>query len=210
MFSKSNMSKSYILLSLIAWMSAAMFDTVCLFGVNNHVNFFIPVIFKSVSINIFLIGTMLFFKLEIGSVQNLNFREMLWKTFLTAAASILVISTIKLFAGLMKDTVMESNTLITNLFYNINAAFITIFLANSFYVFKRLVLYQKTKLIQQFWNIFEITLYIVTGFNFFDVEQISQKYIFLLVPLAIAALILAFNVRWVPYLNFNHKWQCIL
>lgn len=210
MFSKSNMSKSYILLSLIAWMSAAMFDTVYLFGVNNHVNFLIPVIFKSVSINIFLIGTMLFFKLEIGSVQNLNFREMLWKTFLTAAASILVISTIKLFAGLMKDTVMESNTLITNLFYNINAAFITIFLANSFYVFKRLVLYQKTKLIQQFWNIFEITLYIVTGFNFFDVEQISQQYLFLLVPLAISAFVLAFNVRWIPYLNFNHKWQCIL
>ncbi|MEY3417226.1 MAG: hypothetical protein RL060_1338, partial [Bacteroidota bacterium] len=210
MFSKSNMSKSYILLSLIAWMSAAMFDTVCLFGVNNHVNFFIPVIFKSVSINIFLIGTMLFFKLEIGSVQNLNFREMLWKTFLTAAASILVISTIKLFAGLMKDTVMESNTLITNLFYNINAAFITIFLANSFYVFKRLVLYQKTKLIQQFWNIFEITLYIVTVFNFFDVEQISQEYLFLLVPLAISAFVLAFNVRWIPYLNFNHKLQCIL
>jgi serine phosphatase RsbU (regulator of sigma subunit) len=191
-------------------MSAAMFDTVCLFGVNNHVNFSIPVIFKSVSINIFLIGTMLFFKLEIGSVQNLNFREMLWKTFLTAAASILVISIIKLFAGLMEDTVMEHNTLITNLFYNINAAFITIFLANSFYVFKRLVLYQKTKIIQQFWNIFEISIYIVTVFNFFDVEQISQKYIIMLVPLSVAALVLSFNVRWVPYLNFNHKWQCIL
>lgn len=210
MFSKSNMSKSYILLCLIAWMSATMFDTVCLFGVDNHIKFSIPVIFKSVSINIFLIGTMLFFKLEIGSVQSLNFREMLWKTFLTAAASILVISLIKLIANFMEDTVMEHNALITNLFYNLNGAFITIFLANSFYVFKRLVLYQKTKSIQQFWNVFEISIYIVTVFNFFDVEQISQKYIFLLVPLAIAALILAFNVRWVPYLNFNHKWQCIL
>ena len=210
MFSKSNMSRSYILLCLIAWMSAAMFDTVRLFGVNNHVSFFLPVIFKSVSINIFLIGTMLFFKLEIGSVQSLNFREMLWKTFLTAAASILVISIIKLFAGLMKDTVMEHNTLVTNLFYNINAAFITIFLANSFYVFKRLVLYQKTKIIQQFWNIFEISIYTVTIFNFFDEEQISQQYLILLIPLALSALVLAFNVRWVPYLNFNHKWQCIL
>lgn len=191
-------------------MSAAMFDTINFYGLNHQVGFAIPVIFKSVSINVFLIGIMLFYKQEIGSIQTLNFREMLWKIFLTAGASILVITILKLLVGLMKYTVMEHNTLITNLFYNINAAAIAIFLANSFYVFKRLVLYQKTKLVQQFWNVFEVSMYVVTIFNFFDVEQISEEYLILIVPFSIIALVLAFNVRWIPYLNFSHKWQSIM
>lgn len=206
---KRNISRGYIALAILAWLSISGIEILQLMS-SDAMPIYIPNILKSVCVNVFLVAIMLFFKLEIGTIQSLNFRDLLWKTFLTSAAGILVITLIKLAFGFIDETFVENQTIVKSVFYNINAAAATVFLANSFYVFKRLVLYQKTRRLQQIWSVFETCIYGLIVLNFLEISHFNSIFIWVAAPFAFWSIIISFNLRWIPYLNFNQKWQCIL
>ena len=84
-----------------------------------------------------------------------------------------------------------------------------IFLGNGFYVWKKLILYQKNKLTHSAWNIFELLVLLSAFTNFFNSEIYSTKFLIASLPLTGLGIFLSFNLKWVAFLNYKQKWQSI-
>ena len=140
----------------------------------------------------------------------MNFPDMLWRVFVTGLLATIVSLGIKFFYYVFQDNAVSKNPLIINLLYHINAGLIIAFLTSTFIVWKRLILYQKTKALLLGWTYFE---YCLAGFILFDLFYFSLGnlifYILLLIGL-IFGLTLSFNLKWVAYLNFRQKWRSLL
>ena len=81
---------------------------------------------------------------------------------------------------------------------------------STFVVWKRLILYQKSKNLIQLWLFFEFALIAALIFDFLNFEILSTYFNVAFFILALFSLILVFNLKWVAYLNFKQKWKGIL
>ncbi len=146
--------------------------------------------------------------------KGLNFNEILWKGFVFGALSV-----VGLLLTNFTITLVDPNMIFfdyddpypyyVNGFYLTTCTFIVIFLSNTFYVFKRMILYQKTKNLLLSWKIFEYTALAAIISNFWDIEFGGSTFYEILGGVAVFALILSVNVKWVAYLNFRQKLRGI-
>lgn len=83
-------------------------------------------------------------------------------------------------------------------------------MVSTLVVWKRLILYQKSKKLLKFWGFFEIALMASMLFDFWGVDFGETYFQLALVILGLFSLILVFNLKWVAYLNFKQKWKGIL
>lgn len=83
-------------------------------------------------------------------------------------------------------------------------------MVSTLVVWKRLILYQKSKNLLQLWSFFEIALVASLLFDFFNIQYGEPKFNVALVILGCFSIILVFNLKWVAYLNFKQKWKGIL
>jgi len=109
-----------------------------------------------------------------------------------------------------RDTEFSKNLYLINFFYHLNIGLITIFLANGFYVWKKMILYQKSRITDFAWSVFEYLVYLSILSNFFSVDVLTLPFIVVSSPLIVFGLFLSFNLKWVAFLNYKQKWQCIL
>ncbi|MGN6645961.1 MAG: GAF domain-containing SpoIIE family protein phosphatase [Cytophaga sp.] len=205
-----NLRNLYFILAFVSWV-LILVDDITVIRLTSPI---IPLYFSGILINVllstFFLFTFLGFKIEIGSKRTGHFNDLLWQVFITGAITVLISLTIK-SAGLFSHNSMFLNDpLISNILYHVNIGIITIFLANGFYVWKKMILYQKTKRTDVVWHLFEylVLISIVSNFFFFD---ISDPYFLLFTsPLTILGLISAFNLKWVAFLTYKQKWRSIL
>lgn len=83
-------------------------------------------------------------------------------------------------------------------------------MVSTLVVWKRLILYQKSKNLLKLWSFFEIALMASLLFDFWGIEFSNLYFQLALVILGLFSLILVFNLKWVAYLNFKQKWKGIL
>lgn len=83
-------------------------------------------------------------------------------------------------------------------------------MVSTLVVWKRLILYQKSKNLLKIWGIFEIALVASLLFDFWGVQFGDTYFQLALVILGLFSLVLVFNLKWVAYLNFKQKWKGIL
>lgn len=83
-------------------------------------------------------------------------------------------------------------------------------MVSTLVVWKRLILYQKSKNLLQFWGFFEVALAASLLFDFFGASYVDSNFRVALVILGCFSIILVFNLKWVAYLNFKQKWKGIL
>lgn len=81
---------------------------------------------------------------------------------------------------------------------------------STFVVWKRLILYQKSKNLLQLWSFFEYALLGSLIFDFFGNKFFTVNFNTVLIFLSGFSLILSFNLKWIAYLNFRQKWKSIL
>ena len=117
---------------------------------------------------------------------------------------------IEFFFTLFGENKLAQNALTINFFYHINLGLILAFLVSTFIVWKRLILYQKSKSLMAMWQMYEYVLLGTLLFDLFGYDYSSPAFISLFVILALLGLILSFNLKWVAYLNFKQKWRSIL
>ena len=160
-------------------------------------------------LTIFYILIFLIFKMQVGGKKIGNFNEYLWQVFVVGGSTILVSLILKLAAYFFHIEQYNHNLLIINIIYHINTALMVVFLANGFYVWKKLILYQKNKLTQSAWSIFELLVLLSAFTNFLNSEIYSFKFLIASLPLTFLGLFLSFNLKWVAFLNYKQKWQSI-
>ncbi len=146
----------------------------------------------------------------ITKADSLNFTDLLWKVFITGLITTLISLAIRLFFTVFAQSTLVESPLTVNFFYNILVGLVVIFMVSTMVVWKRLILYQKSKNLLQLWSFFEIALVGSLLFDFFGLSYVDANFRVALVILGCFSVILVFNLKWVAYLNFKQKWKGIL
>jgi len=205
-----------LVVSIILWIALLITDLTILFSDINNLNSGIPEFASPLLLDAFVLSVFIYYRFRIGKAENINFLDLLWKVFVTgllATVASLVLQLIVLSVG---STQLTGNLFVTTVRYNVNVALITGFLASTYIVWKRLILYQKSKVLIKFWRVYEYTLLSTLVFNVLEripglpVNRVTEISLIFLVTLILVAIVLSVNLKWIAYLNFKQKWKSIL
>lgn len=198
------------MLAIVSWLLILADDITVI----KYTQSFIPLYFSDIIVNVllstFFLFTFLGFKVEIGSKRTGHFNDLLWQVFIIGAITVLISLIIKSIGLFSQNDVFFHDPLVSNVLYHINIGIITIFLANGFYVWKKMILYQKTKRTDVVWHIFEYLTLLSVVSNFFSFDITDPLFLIFSSPLTILGLISAFNLKWVAFLSYKQKWRSIL
>ncbi|MBC7450850.1 MAG: SpoIIE family protein phosphatase [Cytophagales bacterium] len=203
-----NVRNLYFILAIVSWLLILVDDI----AVIHFSRAFLP--YSDVSINIllstFFLFTFLGFKIEIGHSRSGQFNDLLWQVFIIGAVTVLISLSIKTVGLLNHNDHFLNDPLMTNVLYHINIGIITVFLANGLYVWKKMILYQKSKITDISWHIFEYMCLVSIASNFYYFDINDPMFLIVSSPLTVLGLVLAFNLKWVAFLNYKQKWRSIL
>ncbi|MEM6829053.1 MAG: GAF domain-containing SpoIIE family protein phosphatase [Bacteroidota bacterium] len=158
----------------------------------------------------FVLTTFAYYRYKITKADTLNFTDLLWKVFITGLITTLFSLGIRFFFTIFSNSSIVESPLTVNFFYNILIALVLIFMISTFVVWKRLILYQKSKTLIQLWSFFEIALILSLLYDFLNIESFSTNFNIGVIVLTCFSIVLVFNLKWVAYLNFRQKWKGIL
>ncbi|HEY8400388.1 MAG TPA: GAF domain-containing SpoIIE family protein phosphatase [Cytophagaceae bacterium] len=203
-------NKIFVVLAALSWISLLALNLYTIYASSNNIPFYISDPLINLLLSLFFCFVFLYFKIELAKKRSSNFIELLWQVFIIGSSTILVSLFIKFFLFLIDQSELAENIILVNFLYHLNIGLITIFLGNAFYVWKKMILYQKSRLTNISWYIFEYLVYASILLNFFYFDITDWRFYIYTSPLTILGLMLSFNVKWVAFLNYKQKWQSIL
>lgn len=204
------LTRLLFILTGISWVALLFTDLSVVFSVKSGLEPDIPTWVPGLFFNLFLASLYFYYKFKLDRDELLNFVDLLWRVFATG----LVVTVISLMLRLIEF--LPGTAKLTSLFiyleasYIINLGLISGFLMASFTVWKRLILYQKSKWLLRLWAFFEWGLLVALLYNSFEFPGTEWLYNTLRAALVVTGLILSANMKWVAYLNFRQKWTSLL
>jgi len=196
--------------AFIFWLLYLFTDLFILFSKSTGINSGIHEAIPNLMLNLFIATLYLYFKYKVNRIESVNFTDLLWNIFVTGLLATLGSLALRMFVLALGNSKLAQNIFLIDTFYIMNMGLVSLFLVAVFAVWKRLILYQKSKFLLKIWTTFEYTLVLSLVFNVLPInipESYSQYYVVLLV---LMGLFLSVNMRWVAYLNFKQKWKSIL
>ncbi|MFZ6665100.1 GAF domain-containing SpoIIE family protein phosphatase [Peijinzhouia sedimentorum] len=197
-------------LAFLSWLILLAVNLIIYFGEINQVPSGIPGFIPPALLSIFFLSLLIFFRHQIDKAKRMNLVDMLWKVFVTGLMAAIITILVILVFVLLGDNRLSQNPLFINFLYHLDLGVITVFLVITFTIYKRLVLYQKSKVLINTWYIFEYGLMISIMLNFFKIELFDSFYITTFIFFLVLSLYLSVNLKWVAYLSFKEKWKSIL
>ena len=159
--------------------------------------------YRLVMAGFFVSNTLLVGRL-FGHIEKLHVTTVLWRLFITGMAGITLIMLIT-FAN-RATTSWAMHKYVGPIFFALGFFAFTLFFLACIFIFRRFILYPRTKRKIVTWQIFFGMLAVGVLFLFFrDGLAITISYI----PFVLLALFLSVNVRWIAYLNFNQKLRTL-
>ena len=208
--SNKNIIRFALGIAVLSWLAFVFSDIFILFGTVNKIKTGIPPAVTNIALDTFIISLFFYYKLRIGKVESINFIDLLWRVFATGLLATVVSLAIKFLFFAIGNTNFSENVFVINLSYHINFGLVSAFLISTFIVWKRLILYQKSKFLLKSWAIFEYLLLVSLLLDLFYFDFFNYLSIALLTILIIMGLAFSVNLKWVAYLNFKQKWKSIL
>lgn len=203
--------RTSLVLAVLLWLIDTLIDILQILAIKSDVNLGISPLVHQLIGALFIILVMTFYRYRVRAVEGGNFVDLLWRVFATGLITTIISLAIRLFYNTIEGTLLAENELLDKFFSDLNVALIVVFLISTFTVWKRLILYQKSKRLIYYWNIFEGAVILsaffgLTGMNLLD--HLIFQILFLI--MAIMAILLSGNLKWVAYLNFKQKWKSVL
>ncbi len=161
----------------------------------------------------FIVSIALFFKNYYNSDKPLNFNNDLWSTFYFSAGLLVVILLNTQFLHFFRISKTGDESLYNHsidLLNNISIGLIILFVVNFVFSFKRMVLFQKNKITELSWLIFEGLLVLSLVFNFIHVPILHPVSLVSLGTFFLITFFLATRMPWVAYLSKTQKWKNVL
>ncbi|RPA69793.1 serine/threonine-protein phosphatase [Cyclobacteriaceae bacterium YHN15] len=205
-----NIGKVSILVAILTWLSLLFVDITRIFGLLNQLESGVAPEVSFILEITFFIMVYIFYNHSIARNERNEFLNLIWRGASTGLLALGISLLIRLFYYLLGDSRLATDPLLKNFFYHINFALTTLFLISCTLLWKRLILYQKTKKIVQQWQAFEILLLVSMFFIFFNKNTLDYSFLFGLVFITIFSISLSVNLKWIPYLTFKEKWKSIL
>ncbi|MFT7236991.1 MAG: sigma-B regulation protein RsbU (phosphoserine phosphatase) [Cyclobacteriaceae bacterium] len=198
------------LAGLLSWLLFAFFDLYALFVAKYELKVNLSELLPQIFLTTFILSTLTFYRYKITKADSINFLDLLWRVFITGLVTTIGSLIIRLFFYVFANSAISKNPITINFFYHLLVGLVIIFLISTFVVWKRLILYQKSKNLLQLWGFFEYALLGSMIFDFFGNQFFTVNFNTVLIFLSSFALILSFNLKWIAYLNFKQKWKSIL
>lgn len=210
MLSRKAIIRLSTLFAIIAWVGLLFTDLSVVFSTTNNLKSGVSADIPPVMLSLFILSVFVFFKYRIEKAESINFVDLLWKVFVTGLIATIVSLTFRLFLNLLGNTKLVQNVIFLDFIYLINLGLICAFLISTFIVWKRLILYQKSKFLLTVWQIFEYSLLFSLLYNVLPIPIIHDLEEYYMILLVLIGIFLSANMKWVAYLNFKQKWKSIL
>ncbi len=197
-------------MGIIAWLILVLTDMVNIYqGGAGSLFGFSGFFSRSILILLFLLS-FAFYHLTVGKGDVTNINDLIWKVFVTGLVATIgsLVSRYLLMIAQYKPAMM--NKLLIHTIYDINTGLLIIFLTSTYVVWKKLILYQKSKYLLRLWSTFEVIIIISLVFTFTNYHIFDTLFNILLGVLVLFSIVLSVNLKWVAYLNFKQKWKSIL
>lgn len=195
---------------LVSWLLFTFFDIYAILLQRYKMQEDLATSLPQAFLTLFILSALFYYRYKVTKAESVNFIDLLWKVFVTGLVTTLISLTIQGFFILFKGSSIASNSITINFFYHVYSGAVIIYLVSTFVVWKRLILYQKSKNLIQLWNFFEYGLYGALIFDFFGYGFSTTNFTVALVFLTGFSVILSLNLKWIAYLNFKQKWKSIL
>ena len=198
------------LAGILSWLLFTFFDLYLLFVDQYQLNVDLSAILPQIFLTTLVLSTLAYYRYTITKADSINFIDLLWRVFITGLVTTIGSLFIRLFFYIFGNSTISENPFTVNFLYNILVGLVVIYLVSTFVVWKRLILYQKSKNLIQLWGFFEYALLGSLIFDLFGNKFLSVNFNTALIFLGGLGIILAFNLKWIAYLNFRQKWKSIL
>ncbi len=199
-----------LLLAILVWLALVLVDLVRIFGMINNLDSGISEEVTWILEILFFFFLYLVYRHVFWKNRAADFLTLIWRgvsTGLFAASAGLLTELIYLAFG---ESKIGTDPFLTNIFYHINFAWTSAFLISTTLLWRHLILYQKNKQVVKQWQLFEFSMLGVLFFFFFNHNNLDYSFLFGLVILLVISILLAVNLKWIPYLNFKEKWKTLL
>jgi len=196
--------------AFIFWLFYLFTDLFLLFSRSTDINSGIHEAVPNLMLNLFITSLYVYFRYKVNRAESVNFTDLLWNIFLTGLLATLASLVLRMFMYMLGSSKLAENIFLIDIIYIINIGLISLFLVAVFAVWKRLILYQKSKFLLKIWTTFEYTLVLSLLFNVLPISLPESYRLYYVVLLVLMGLFLSVNMRWVAYLNFKQKWKSIL
>lgn len=197
-------------MGVLAWLALLFTDISILFSTRNNLDPGLPTWMPKVLLNLFILSLYYYYKYRIERDEILNFVDLLWRVFATGLVATIISLSLRLISYLLGTTRLTGHVVYIEFIYLINLTLMISFMIMTFTVWKRLILYQKSKWLLRFWGFFEYGLLITLLYNSVNFPHIESVHISLLSIFVVTGMILSGNMKWVAYLNFRQKWTSLL
>ncbi|MFY0651305.1 MAG: SpoIIE family protein phosphatase [Cyclobacteriaceae bacterium] len=210
MLSHKGILRISVILGVLFWSLLLIIDMLELFSASNQIALGMPDYAGKILLALFALSLVVFYRFNIGKAESINFVDLLWRVFVTGLIATIASLGIEFIFTVFGSNKFATHALTINFFYHILLGLILAFLISTFIVWKRLILYQKSKSLLSAWQIYEYALIATLVFDLFGNEKTDPAFIAVYIVLLILGLILSFNLKWIAYLNFKQKWKSIL
>jgi serine phosphatase RsbU (regulator of sigma subunit) len=211
MLSSTGVMRITTVTAILCWLALTAVDLVLGFELrNDQVVIGIPRLLSGLLLTGYIVSLYFHYKRRLASADNLDFIDLLWRVFVTGLIATIVSVFIEFFLSFFSGSKLVEHDLILSLLYHINIGLILAFVVSTFLVWKKLVLYQKTKSLLNTWQIFEYAFLASLFFYFIPQARFDLPFSIMFAFLVALGFVVTPNLKWVAFLNFKQKWKSIL
>ena len=194
------------MLATFSWVAMTFTDLTILFARENDLDPGIEEYIPNIFYITYTLSLFIFYRFRVEKAENLNFLDLLWRIFVTGLITTVASLAIKSIDMIMGGSKLMEYKVVIDLQFLLHLGLLIAFLVSTFVVWKRLILYQKSKFLLRTWSVFEYSMFASLLAIFLPAE--IQEYI--LYALILMGLFLSVNMKWVAFLTFKQKWKSIL
>ncbi len=207
---KKKIERIYIVVGLLSWLGLTIIDSPELFNAFVEASSIGASLTKNTFLATLTLSVLLFYKIELEGNESGSFNDMFWKLSVTSFVIVLLLTGHNFSATYLHiiwpmpakdiDSIIEQGIIAATL----------IFLISCLFVFKRMILYQKTKEALTLWRLFEYLILLSPVLNYLNLSHADILFQLLALPYLLLAIILCANFKWIAYLNVKQKWNDII
>lgn len=210
MSSKKNILRLIAFLGVFSWLVMLGSAHLYRFGQLHNASSEVYLFFSKAILIVCVLAIYFFYQKNVAPRDGFNIIDLLWKVFVTGLIATVVSLSSNFLLAALKDHEHGRNPYFLETLYQINVGLIITFLIATFTVWKRLILYQKSKWLIRIWNVFEYGLLGSSLFFFTTIDISTGIGLFVWSLFTLLGVVLSVNMKWVAYLNFKQKLKSIL
>ena len=203
--SKKIIAQIALWFAILSWLALVMVELTIRFSAGSQVEPGFDEYLPNSIYLFYVLALFVFYKARVPVADRVNLIDLLWKVFITGLLTLMVAMGFRSLEFLLGGTGLSKNVIYINFIFMVVLGLASAFAVATFVVWKRLILYQKSKRLLIVWNTLE---YLLLGSLLLDIVELPAKGYYQILVLVVGVMV-AFNMKWVAYLSFKQKWKSI-